>query len=53
MRSITKVFTNVVSTTMLAEYTAFVLANKINVETAVYYKDGVNHYFVITYIFVS
>ena len=53
MRTITKVFTDVVSTTMLSQYTAFVAANKVNVQTIVYYKDGVNHYLVIGYVFTN
>ena len=53
MRTITKVFTDVVSTTMLAQYTAFVSANKIQVQSLVYYKDGVNHYLVLGYVFTN
>lgn len=53
MRTITKVFTDTVSTTMLAQYTTFVSNNKVSVQTICYYKDGLNHYLVIGYVFTN
>ena len=48
-RSILKYFTNVNSVTMVNEYNTWLLNNSVLVTSAITYKDGVNHYIVITY----
>ena len=48
-RSILKYFTNVNSVTMVNEYNTWLQANSVLVTSAITYKDGVNHYIVITY----
>ena len=53
MRNNLKYFTNAVSLTMLIEYRDWVVANKVNITSCIYYKDGVNHYIVVSYNFTT
>ena len=51
MRNNITYFTNAVSLTMLNDYRTFIQTNRVEITSAVYYKDGVNHYMVVTYYF--
>jgi hypothetical protein len=45
-------FTNVNSVTMLTAFSTWVSTNKVDITSAVYYKDGVNHYYSVTFVYV-